>query len=119
MLCSVMASMSLLMALSIVVTVWGDSSWQPDFGQTGRVGEETWDTLQLMAGLLMDILMLDIVWVIVVSAVEVVAVVLMFQRVSVSQMTVSSRDEIVKLVGHVRWVVNQVLQFEGSQDERG
>jgi hypothetical protein len=50
----------------------------------GRVGKETWDTLRLMAGLSMDILMLDIVGVIVVSAVEVAAVILMFQRVSVS-----------------------------------
>jgi hypothetical protein len=55
----------------------------------------------------------------VVSAVEVTAEILMLQRVSPSQMTVSSRDEIVKFVGHVRWVVDQVFQFEGSQDERG
>jgi hypothetical protein len=106
------------MALSIVVTVWGDSGWQLDFGQMGRAGEETQDTLWLMAGLSMDILMLDIVGVIVVSAVEVTAVVLMFQRVSVSQMTVSSRDRIVKLVSCVRWVVDQIFQFEGSQGDR-
>jgi hypothetical protein len=102
----VIASMSSLMALSIVVTVRGDSGWQLDFRQMGRVGEETWDTLWLMAGLSVDILTLDIVWVIVVLAVEVVAVILMFQRVSVSQMTASSRDEIVKLVGCVRWIVD-------------
>jgi hypothetical protein len=29
------------MALRVVVTVQGDSSWQVDFGQMGRVGEET------------------------------------------------------------------------------
>jgi hypothetical protein len=57
-----------------------------------------------MAGLLVDILTLDIVWVIVVLAVEVVAEVLMFQRVSVSWMTVSSRDKIVELVSGVQWV---------------
>jgi hypothetical protein len=99
-----MALMSLLIALRVVVTMWGDSSWQFDFGQVGRVGEEAQDTLQLMAGLSVDILMLDIVWVIVVLAVEVVAEVLMFQRVSMSWMTVSSRDKIMKLVSGVWWV---------------
>jgi hypothetical protein len=94
------------MVLSVVVTVQGDSGWQLDFGQMGRVGKETWNTLWLMAGLLMDILMLDIVWVIVVLAVEVTAVVLMFQSVSMSWMTASSRDEIVELVGQVRWVAD-------------
>jgi hypothetical protein len=85
----------------------------------GRVGKETWNTLRLMAGLSMDILMLDIVWVVVVLAVEVTIEVLMFQRVSMSQMTVSSRDKIVKFVGHVRWVTDQALQIKRSQDERG
>jgi hypothetical protein len=66
------------------VTMQGDSSWQLDGGQMGKVGEEACDTLQLMAGLLMDILMLDMVWVIVVSAVEVTAEILMLQRVSPS-----------------------------------
>jgi hypothetical protein len=70
------------------------------------VGKETWDVLWLMAGLLVDILTLDIVWVIVVSTVEVVAEVLMFQRVSMSWMTVSSRNEIVELVGYV-WQVTK------------
>jgi hypothetical protein len=98
--------MSSPMALSVVVTVWGDSGWQLDFGQMGRAGEETRDTLQLMAGLSMDILMLDIVQVIVVLAVEVMAEVLMFQRVSVSRMTVSSRDKIVKLVSCVQQVAD-------------
>jgi hypothetical protein len=74
----VMASTSLLMALRVVVTVWGDSSWQLDFGQMGRVGEEAQDTLWLCTGLLMDILTLDMVWVIVVLAVEVTTEVLMF-----------------------------------------
>jgi hypothetical protein len=68
----------------------------------GRAGKETHNTL---AGLSMDILTLDIVQVIVVSAVEVAAVVLMFQRVSMSWMTASSRDEIVELVGCVGWIV--------------
>jgi hypothetical protein len=40
----------------------------------------------------------------VVLAVEVTAVVLMFQRVSVSQMTASSRDKIVEFVGGVGWI---------------
>jgi hypothetical protein len=66
----------------------------------------------------MDILTLDMVWIVVVSAVEVMAEVLMLQRVSPSQMTASSRDEIVKLVSGVRWVVDQVFQFERSQGER-
>jgi hypothetical protein len=92
------------MVLSVVVTVQGNSGWQFDFRQMGRVGKETWDTLQLTTGLSVDILTLDIVWVIVVSAVEVMAVVLMFQRVSVGQMTVSSRDEIVNFVGGIRWI---------------
>jgi hypothetical protein len=48
------------------------------------VGEETQDTLQVPAGLLVDILMLDIVKVVVVSAVEVMAEILVLQRVSVS-----------------------------------
>jgi hypothetical protein len=107
------------MVLSVVVTVCGDSSWQFDFGQMGRAGKETWDTLQLTAGLSMDILMLDMVWVVVVLAVEVKAVILMFQSMSMSQMTVSSRDKIVKLVSCVWWVADQIFQLERSQDERG
>jgi hypothetical protein len=103
-----MALMSSPMVLRVVVTMQGDSSWQLDCRQTGRVGEETCDALGLVAGLLVDILMLDMVWVVVVLAVEVVAEVMMFKSMSVSQMTVSSRDEIMKLVSHVRWVANQV-----------
>jgi hypothetical protein len=103
----VMALMSSPIVLRVVVTMWGDSSGQLDFGQMGRAGEETQDTLWLLAGLSVDILMLDIVWVIVISAVEVVAEVLMFQRVSVSRMTASSRDKIVELVGCVWWVVEK------------
>jgi hypothetical protein len=94
------------MVLRVVVTVQGDSGWQLDLGQTGRVGKETHNALRLAAGLLMDILMLDMVWVIVVLAVEVTAEVLMLQRVSMSQMTASSRDEVIELVGCVRWVVD-------------
>jgi hypothetical protein len=41
MFCRVIASMSLLMALRVVVTMWGDSGRQLDFGQMGRVGKET------------------------------------------------------------------------------
>jgi hypothetical protein len=101
-----MVLMSLPMALRVVVTVWGNSSGQPDFRQMGRAGEETQDTLQLTAGLSVDILTLDIVWVIVVLAVEVMAEVLMFQRVSVSWITVSSRDEIMELVSGVWGIVD-------------
>jgi hypothetical protein len=104
----VMALMSLLIVLRVVVTMWGDSSGQFDFRQMGRVGKETWDTLWLMAGLSVDILMLNMVWVIVVSAVEVTAEVLVLQGVSVSQMTASSRDKSVELVGHIRQVADQV-----------
>jgi hypothetical protein len=53
----------------------------------------------------MDILTLDMVWVIVVSAVEVAIEILVFQRVSVSQMTASSRGEYMKFVSGVQWVV--------------
>jgi hypothetical protein len=67
----------------------------------GKAGKEAHDTLQLAAGLSMDILALDIVWVIVVSAIEVMAECVMLQRVSSSQMTASSRDKIVKLVSGV------------------
>jgi hypothetical protein len=64
-----MALMSLPMVLRVVVMVWGDSGWELDFGQMGRAGKEACDTLQLAAGLVVDILMLDMVWVIVVSVV--------------------------------------------------
>jgi hypothetical protein len=108
-----------VMALRVVTTVWGDSSWQLDHGQVGRVGEETWGALRLAAGLFVDILMVDMVLVIVVSAVEVTAETMMFESVSVSWMAVHSREEIVKLVGCVWWVVNQTFQLERSQGERG
>jgi hypothetical protein len=49
--------------------------------------------------------MLDIV-VIVVLAVLIIAEVRMLKSVSVSQMTVSSRDEIVELVSGVQQIVN-------------
>jgi hypothetical protein len=106
-------------ALRVVATMWGDSGWQFNWGQTGKVGKEACDTLQLMAGLLVDILMLDISLVVVVSAVEVVAVILMFQSMSPSQMTASSRDEIVELVGGVERIVDEGFQFERSQSEGG
>jgi hypothetical protein len=115
----VIASISSLMVLSVVVTVQGNNGWQFDFRQMGRAGEETHDTLQLMAGLLVDMLMLDIVWVIVVLAVEVTAEILVLQRVSVSWMTASSWDEIVKLVGSVGWIVDQVFQFKRGQNGKG
>jgi hypothetical protein len=76
MLCKVITSMSSPMALRVVVTVWGNSGWHLDWGQTGRVGEEACDTLWFPAGLSVDILMLDISGVIVVSTVEVTAEIL-------------------------------------------
>jgi hypothetical protein len=54
-----------------------------------------------VAGLSMDILTLDIVGVIVILAVEVMAEVLVFQRVCMSWMATSSWLELVKLVGHI------------------
>jgi hypothetical protein len=107
----VIVLMSSPMALRVVATVWGDSSWQLDQGQTGKAGEEAHNTLRLMAGLLVDILMLDISWVIVVSAIEVMAVILMLQRVSPSWMTVSSRNKIVKLVSCVGGIADKGFQF--------
>jgi hypothetical protein len=89
------------MALRVVATIRGDSSWQLDWGQSDRAGEETQDTLWVLTGLSVDMLMLDIVGVIVISAVEVVAEILMLQRVSVSWMTMSSWPELMKLVSHV------------------
>jgi hypothetical protein len=41
----VIVSISLLMALKVVVTVQGDSSWQLDWGQMGSVGKEACNTL--------------------------------------------------------------------------
>jgi hypothetical protein len=74
-----------------------------------------------MAGLLVDILMLDIVWVIVVLAVEVVAEILVLQRVSVSWMTASSRFEIVKLVGCVGGIAYSIRvdRSRGASVNRG
>jgi hypothetical protein len=71
-----------------------------------------------VAGLSVNILMLDIVWVIVVLAVEISAKVLMFKSMSVSQMTVSSKDEIVEFVSGVGQIADEILQSEGSQGER-
>jgi hypothetical protein len=97
----VMASMSSPMALRVVVTMWGESGWQLDQGQSGSTGKKTWDTLWVPTGLSVDILMLDIVGVIVILAVEVVAEILVLQRMSMSQMTMSSRFELIELVGGI------------------
>jgi hypothetical protein len=70
--CKVMVSMSSPMALRVVATVQGESGWQLDWGQSGSVGEETQDTLQLAAGSSVDRVMLDIV-VVVVLAEDVIA----------------------------------------------
>jgi hypothetical protein len=101
----VMALISLLMALRVVLTVWGDNGGQFDFRQMGRVGEEPHNTLGVTV---QDILMLDITGVTVVLAIGVDAEVRMFQSVNLSQVAVSSRDEIVKLVGCVWQIANQV-----------
>jgi hypothetical protein len=55
------------MALRVVTTIRGESGWQLDQGQSGSVGEETRDTLQLAAGSSMDILTLDIVVIVVLA----------------------------------------------------
>jgi hypothetical protein len=55
------------MVLRVVTTVQGDSGWQLDWGQSGSTGEETQDTLQLLADSSMDILMLDIVVIVVLA----------------------------------------------------
>jgi hypothetical protein len=47
--------------------MWGESGWQLDQGQSGSVGEETQDTLQLLAGSSVDILTLDIVVIVVLA----------------------------------------------------
>jgi hypothetical protein len=93
----------------------GDNGWELDWGQSGRAGKETQNTLWLMAGLLVDILMLDIVGVIVISAVDVAAEILVLQRVSVSWMTASSRFEIVNLVSCVRGIAYEGRQIKGCQ----
>jgi hypothetical protein len=74
----------------------------------GRADKEAWDTLWLAAGLVMDILTLDMVWVIVVLAVDINAEIRMLESMSMSQMAVSSRDKIVEFVGHIQQVANQV-----------
>jgi hypothetical protein len=83
------------------------------------VGKETWDTLQVPAGLLVDILMLDIVGVVVILAVEVMAEVLMLQRVSMSWMTTSSGLELVIFVGCIRRIAYEGLYVKGSQGVLG
>jgi hypothetical protein len=101
--CRVIVLISLLMALRVVVTVWGESGRQLDFGQMGRVGKEPCDTLGVSVW---DILMLNITGVIVVLPIGVDAEVRMFQSMNVSCVAASSRDKIVELVGHVGWIVN-------------
>jgi hypothetical protein len=64
---SITVSMSSPMALRVVTTMQGESGWQLDWGQRGSTGEETRDTLQLLAGSFMDILMLDIVVIVVLA----------------------------------------------------
>jgi hypothetical protein len=98
---SITASMSSLMVLRVVATVQGESGWQLDWGQSGNTDEETQNTLQVLAGLLVDILTLDIVGVIVILAVEVAAEVLVLQRMSMSWMATSSWFELVKFVSGI------------------
>jgi hypothetical protein len=69
------------------------------------VGEETQDTLQLVAGSSVDILMLDII-VIVVLTVDIVTEVGVFKSVGVSSVTVTAWFELVKLVGGIRRVAD-------------
>jgi hypothetical protein len=57
--------------------------------------------------------MLDIVGVIVILAVEVVAEILVLQRMSMSQMTMSSWFELVELVGGVGRIAYEGSQVEG------
>jgi hypothetical protein len=71
--------------------------------------------LQLAVGLSIDILMLNIVGVIVVSAVEVMAEILVLQGVGVSWMTMSPRLKLVKFVGHVRRIAYDSGQVEECQ----
>jgi hypothetical protein len=74
---SITASMLSPMVLRVVMTVQGESGWQLDWGQSGSMGKETRDTLQLLAGSSVDILMHCIV-VIVVLAEDVVAEIRVF-----------------------------------------
>jgi hypothetical protein len=73
--------------------------------------------LWLAAGLSVDILLLDIVWVIVVLAVEVTAEVLVLQSVSVSWMTTSPQLELMEFVGCIGRMAYKCAQVEGSQYE--
>jgi hypothetical protein len=115
--CNVTTSMSSLMALRVVATMQGESGWQLDQGQSGSAGEETWDTLRVLTGLSVDILTLDIVGVIVILAVEVMAEVLVLQRVSMSWMATSSRFELMEFVSGVERIVYEDLEFEGHQSD--
>jgi hypothetical protein len=64
---SITVSMSSPMALRVMTTMQGESGWQLDQGQSGSTGKETQDTLQLVAGSSVDILMLDIVVIVVLA----------------------------------------------------
>jgi hypothetical protein len=70
------------------------------------MGEETQDTLQLVAGLSVDILMLDIVD-IVVSAEDIITEVGVLECMGVHWMTVASRFELVKFVSCVWRVADE------------
>jgi hypothetical protein len=115
--CKVTAPMSSPMALRVVATMQGESGWQLDWGQSSSAGKETWDTLWVLAGLSVDILMLNIVGVIVISAVDVAAEVLMLQSVTMSQMTMSSWFELVKFVSCIRGIAYESGQVEGHQSD--
>jgi hypothetical protein len=95
---------SSLMVLRVVVTMWGDSGWQLDLRYVGRVGKEARDTLWLVAGFVVDILMLDIIVVVLAEGID--TEIRMFERVSMSQIAASSRDEIVELVCCEQQVAN-------------
>jgi hypothetical protein len=68
----------------------------------GRVGEEMCDTMWVSTGVVQ---MLDII-VIVVLAVSIIAEVMMLESMSMSQIAVSSRDEIMELVHGIWWIAN-------------
>jgi hypothetical protein len=72
----------------------------------GRAGKETQDALQLVAGLSMDILMLDIV-VIVILAVEIIAEVGVLESVGVCWVTISSWLELMEFVSCIQRIADE------------
>jgi hypothetical protein len=72
----------------------------------GSAWTKTWDTLQLAAGLSMDILTLDIV-VIVVLAEDIMTEVEMLKGVNMGWMAVSSQFELMEFVCGVGWIVDK------------